>query len=146
MMEPWDGPAAVAFTDGRQIGATLDRNGLRPARYLVTATTGSSSWRRKPASCRSRRRGSSRSGVCSPARCCWSIWKQGRIISDAEVKEHLSGLHPYGKWVERTQIVLEDMKSVEPRATRGDVSLLDRQQAFGYTQEDIGILHVRRWR
>jgi Glutamate synthase domain 1 len=68
MMEPWDGPAAIAFTDGRQIGATLDRNGLRPARYIVTTTT-SSSWRRKPARCPFPSRRSSRSGVCSRARC-----------------------------------------------------------------------------
>jgi glutamate synthase domain-containing protein 1 len=69
LMEPWDGPAAVAFTDGRQIGATLDRNGLRPARFS-SPTTISSSWRRKAACCRSRKRRSSASGGCSPARCC----------------------------------------------------------------------------
>jgi glutamate synthase (NADPH/NADH) large chain len=68
MMEPWDGPAAIAFTDGRQIGATLDRNGLRPARYIVTDDD-LVSWRRKPACCRSPNRRSSRSGACSRARC-----------------------------------------------------------------------------
>jgi glutamate synthase (NADPH/NADH) large chain len=139
MMEPWDGPAAVAFTDGRQIGATLDRNGLRPARYLVTDD------------------GlvvmASEAGVLpipeekivqkwrlQPGKMLLVDLEQGRIISDAEIKEHLSGLHPYGKWVERTQLVLEDLGNVEARVTRGDVSLLDRQQAFGYTQEDISIL------
>ena len=139
MMEPWDGPAAVAFTDGRQIGATLDRNGLRPARYLVTDD------------------GlvvmASESGVLpipeekivqkwrlQPGRMLLVDLEEGRIISDSEVKEHLCGLHPYGKWVERTQIVLEDLQAVSPRTTRGDVSLLDRQQAFGYTQEDLNLL------
>ncbi len=139
MMEPWDGPAAVAFTDGRQIGATLDRNGLRPARYLVTGD------------------GlvvmASEAGVLpipeerivqkwrlQPGKMLLVDLEQGRIISDAEIKEHLSGLHPYGKWVERTQIQLEELASVEARVTRGDVSLLDRQQAFGYTQEDLMIL------
>ena len=139
MMEPWDGPAAVAFTDGRQIGATLDRNGLRPARYLVTDD------------------GlvvmASEAGVLpipeekivqkwrlQPGKMLLVDLEQGRIISDAEIKEHLCGLHPYEKWVDRTQLVLEDLGAVEARVTRGDVSLLDRQQAFGYTQEDISIL------
>ena len=139
MMEPWDGPAAVAFTDGRQIGATLDRNGLRPARYLVTDD------------------GlvvmASESGVLpipehkivrkwrlQPGKMLLVDLEEGRIISDNEVKEHLCGLHPYAKWVERTQIVLEELGGVEARVARGDVSLLDRQQAFGYTQEDLNLL------
>ncbi len=139
MMEPWDGPAAVAFTDGRQIGATLDRNGLRPARYLVTddglvvmaSEAGVlpipeekivTKWR------------------LQPGKMLLVDLEQGRIVSDAEIKEHLCGLHPYGKWVDRTQLVLEEMGNVEARVTRGDVSLLDRQQAFGYTQEDLNLL------
>ena len=139
MMEPWDGPAAVAFTDGRQIGATLDRNGLRPARYLVTDD------------------GlvvmASESGVLpipehkivrkwrlQPGKMLLVDLEEGRIISDNEVKDHLCGLHPYAKWVERTQIVLEELGGVEARVARGDVSLLDRQQAFGYTQEDLNLL------
>ncbi len=139
MMEPWDGPAAVAFTDGRQIGATLDRNGLRPARYLVTDD------------------GlvvmASESGVLpipeekivrkwrlQPGKMLLVDLEQGRIISDDEMKDHLSSLHPYGKWVARTQIVLEELDDVESRVSRGDVSLLDRQQAFGYTQEDLNLL------
>ena len=139
MMEPWDGPAAVAFTDGRQIGATLDRNGLRPARYLVTddglvvmaSETGVlpipeerivEKWR------------------LQPGRMLLIDLVEGRIISDEEVKSSLSAAHPYRGWVERTQIVLEDLRKVEPRATRTDVVLLDRQQAFGYTQEDLKLL------
>ena len=66
--------------------------------------------------------------------------EQGRIVSDEEMKHDLSTSHPYRAWLDRTQIVLEDLKSVEPRASRTDVSLLDRQQAFGYTQEDLSIL------
>ncbi len=139
MMEPWDGPAAVAFTDGRQIGATLDRNGLRPARYLVT-DDGLVVMASEAGVLPIPEEKIVRKWRLQPGKMLLVDLEQGRIISDAEVKEHLSGLHPYGKWVERTQIVLEDMQSVEPRATRGDVSLLDRQQAFGYTQEDIGIL------
>ena len=69
-MEPWDGPAAVAFTDGRQIGATLDRNGLRPARFCVTNDDLVHAWLRKAACCRSPRKTSSASGASSRARCC----------------------------------------------------------------------------
>ena len=139
LMEPWDGPAAVAFTDGRQIGATLDRNGLRPARYIVTedglvvmaSEVGVlpipeekivTKWR------------------LQPGKMLLVDLEQGRIISDDEIKRTLSTAHPYQGWLERTQIVLEDLAPVEARSTRTDVSLLDRQQAFGYTQEDLAIL------
>jgi glutamate synthase (NADPH/NADH) large chain len=139
LMEPWDGPAAVAFTDGRQIGATLDRNGLRPARYLVTddglvvmaSEAGVlpipeekivAKWR------------------LQPGRMLLVDLEQGRIISDDEMKYQLSTSHPYAEWLKRTQIKLEEQKPVEPRATRSDVSLLDRQQAFGYTHEDLYLL------
>ncbi len=139
LMEPWDGPAAMAFTDGRQIGATLDRNGLRPARYLVTGD------------------GlvvmASEMGVLpipeekivtkwrlQPGKMLLVDLEQGRIVSDDEIKKELSNSHPYKEWLARTQIQLEDLKAVEPRPARWDVSLLDRQQAFGYTQEDLDLL------
>lgn len=137
MMEPWDGPAAVAFTDGRQIGATLDRNGLRPARYLVTdddmvilaSEAGTLSipenrivkkWR------------------LQPGKMFLIDLEQGRIIDDAEIKLQLANSRPYRQWIERLQIKLESLPA--PRqaavATQSSVSLLDRQQAFGWTQED----------
>ncbi|WP_036258289.1 glutamate synthase large subunit [Methylocapsa aurea] len=139
LMEPWDGPAAVAFTDGRQIGATLDRNGLRPARYIVTddglvvlaSEVGVlpipeeriiAKWR------------------LQPGKMLLVDLEQGRIISDDETKNALATSHPYAEWLAHTQIVLEDLNLVEPRSTRTDVSLLDRQQAFGYTQEDLSLL------
>ena len=139
LMEPWDGPAAVCFTDGRQIGATLDRNGLRPARYLVTdddrvilaSEAGTlpvpeerivKKWR------------------LQPGKMLLIDMQEGRIISDEEVKSKLAGSHPYREWLDRTQLILEDLKPVEPRALRRDVSLLDRQQAFGYTTEDTKLL------
>ena len=140
MMEPWDGPAAVAFTDGRQIGATLDRNGLRPARYIVTSDglvvlaseVGVlpiaeeriiTKWR------------------LQPGKMLLVDLEQGRIISDDEIKHTLAASHPYAEWVKRTQIVLEDMDfAVHPRSPRSDVTLLDRQQAFGYSQEDLSLL------
>ncbi|WP_448430602.1 glutamate synthase large subunit [Martelella sp. FOR1707] len=139
LMEPWDGPAAVAFTDGRQIGATLDRNGLRPARYLITKDD--------------RIIMASEAGVLpveeenivakwrlQPGKMLLIDMEKGRIISDEEIKSELAGMHPYQDWLGRTQLILEDLNPVEPRALRRDVSLLDRQQAFGYTQEDTKIL------
>jgi glutamate synthase (NADPH/NADH) large chain len=139
LMEPWDGPAAVMFTDGRQIGATLDRNGLRPARYLVTddglvvlaSEMGVlpipeekivTKWR------------------LQPGKMLLIDLEQGRIVSDEEIKTSLAAANPYRDWLDRSQLVLEDLKPVEPRQTRTDVSLLDRQQAFGYTQEDLKLL------
>ncbi len=132
-------PAAVAFTDGKQIGATLDRNGLRPARYLVTdddriimaSEAGTlpvpeerivKKWR------------------LQPGKMLLIDMEKGEIISDEDVKHELAAKHPYRTWLDRTQLILEDLKPVEPRALRRDVSLLDRQQAFGYTSEDTKLL------
>ena len=139
LMEPWDGPASVAFTDGRQIGATLDRNGLRPARWLVTDDD--------------RVIMASESGVLPiPEEKIIRKWRlqpgklllvdlvEGRIVSDDEIKASLAQANPYRAWLDRTQLVLEDLNPVTPRESRTDVSLLDRQQAFGYTQEDLAIL------
>ncbi|MBZ5759096.1 MULTISPECIES: glutamate synthase large subunit [Rhizobium] len=139
LMEPWDGPAAVAFTDGTQIGATLDRNGLRPARYLVTNDD--------------RVIMASEAGVLpvpeeniiqkwrlQPGKMLLIDMDKGRIVSDDEVKSELATKHPYRQWLDRTQLILEELNTVEPRALRRDVSLLDRQQAFGYTLEDTKIL------
>jgi glutamate synthase (NADPH/NADH) large chain len=139
LMEPWDGPAAVVFTDGRQIGATLDRNGLRPARYIVTDDN--------------RVIMASEAGVLPvPEEKVVRKWRlqpgkmllidlvKGRIISDDEIKSDIAAKHPYKQWLKNTQLILEELKPVEPRELRKDVSLLDRQQAFGYTQEDIKLL------
>ncbi|MEO9612528.1 MAG: glutamate synthase large subunit [Nitratireductor sp.] len=139
LMEPWDGPAAVAFTDGRQIGATLDRNGLRPARYIVTDDD--------------RVIMASEAGVLpvdedkivkkwrlQPGRMLLIDLEKGRIVSDEEIKSEIAGKHPYRRWLDSTQLILEELKPVEPRELRRDVSLLDRQQAFGYTQEDLKLL------
>ncbi len=139
LMEPWDGPAAVAFTDGRQIGATLDRNGLRPARYMVTDDD--------------RVIMASEAGVLpipeenivkkwrlQPGKMLLIDLEKGRIVSDDEIKSEIATQHPYKTWLANTQLILEDLKPVEPRALRKDVSLLDRQQAFGYSQEDTKLL------
>src|SRR5213596_3719184 len=139
LMEPWDGPAAIAFTDGRQIGATLDRNGLRPARYLVTKDD--------------RIVMASEMGVLKipedqivtkwrlqPGKMLLVDLEQGRLIPDDEIKASLPRSHPYRKWLDRTQIVLEELRDAQTKGMRSNLPLLDRQQAFGYSQEDINIL------
>ncbi|MDN2565046.1 glutamate synthase large subunit [Aquibium sp. A9E412] len=139
LMEPWDGPAAVAFTDGRQIGATLDRNGLRPARYVITdddrvilaSEAGAFSVPEEKVVAKWR---------LQPGRMLLIDLEEGRIVSDDEIKSAIASKHPFREWLDKTQLILEELKPVEPRALRRDVSLLDRQQAFGYTQEDTKIL------
>jgi glutamate synthase (NADPH/NADH) large chain len=139
LMEPWDGPAAIAFTNGRQIGATLDRNGLRPARYFLTRD--------------GRIIMASEMGVLPiPERDIIQKWRlqpgkmllvdleQGRLIPDEELKATLAKSHPYKEWLERTQIVLEELPPAAEQAPLSNLSLLDRQQAFGYTQEDLRLL------
>ncbi len=137
-MEPWDGPAAMAFTDGVQIGATLDRNGLRPARYIVTDDDYVIL--------------ASEVGVLDiPERKIVRKWRlqpgkmllvdteQGRIIDDDELKRTLATAKPYREWINRSRVALDTLPDPAP-PTRSDVPLLDRQQAFGYTQEDMKII------
>ena len=139
LMEPWDGPAAIAFTNGRQIGATLDRNGLRPARYLLTRDD--------------RIVMASEMGVLPiPEKDIVKKWRlqpgkmllvdldEGRLIPDEELKATLAKSHPYKEWLGRTQIVLEELPETANAAAISNLSLLDRQQAFGYTQEDLKFL------
>jgi glutamate synthase (NADPH/NADH) large chain len=141
LMEPWDGPAAIAFTDGRQIGATLDRNGLRPARFIVTDDDHVVL--------------ASESGVLpipeekivrkwrlQPGKMLLIDLEEGRIIEDEEVKASVAGKHPYDEWLHEMQYKLSELSDPEqdPDAAplqNSNVSLLDRQQAFGYTQEDV---------
>ncbi|HUH92635.1 MAG TPA: glutamate synthase large subunit [Casimicrobiaceae bacterium] len=138
LMEPWDGPAAMAFTDGRQIGATLDRNGLRPARYVVTDDNYVIM--------------ASEVGVLDiPERKIVKKWRlqpgkmllvdteQGRIIDDEELKRTLAAAKPYRAWIDKSRIALESLPDPAP-PQKSAVALLDRQQAFGYTQEDVKIL------
>ncbi len=139
MMEPWDGPASIAFTDGRQIGATLDRNGLRPSRYIVTADDlvimGSEcgclpvseekvvkKWR------------------LQPGKMFLVDLEKGRIIDDKELKDSLAGTKPYAEWIERIRVKLDEVETEKTPPLKSAVQLLDRQQAFAYTQEDIRFL------
>ncbi len=135
LMEPWDGPAAVAFTDGRMIGATLDRNGLRPARYLITdddlvlmaSEMGVldipqhkivKKWR------------------LQPGKMFLIDMQAGRIVDDSELKKQLAAAKPYRQWIEQSRYFLGDLPDAAGKP-KLNASLLDTQQAFGYSQEDI---------
>ncbi|NBS60374.1 MAG: glutamate synthase subunit alpha, partial [Betaproteobacteria bacterium] len=136
MMEPWDGPAAIAFTDGRQIGATLDRNGLRPARYIVTdddlVIMASESGTLPIAEEKIVRK-----WRLQPGKMFLVDLEKGRIIDDKELKDTLAGNKPYAEWIERIRIKLDDVETDKQQPERSAVSLLDRQQAFAWTQEDL---------
>ena len=137
LMEPWDGPAAIAFTDGRQIGATLDRNGLRPARFIVTDDDMVVM--------------ASESGVLpipeekivrkwrlQPGKMLLIDLEEGRIVEDEEIKTRLAEEEPYGEWLRETQFNLKDLPPSPHGAPPVDpASLGKRQRAFGFTQEDL---------
>ncbi len=139
LMEPWDGPAAVCFTDGRQIGACLDRNGLRPARWCTTkddlvvlaSESGVLPFAEEDIT---------RKWRLQPGRMLLIDLEQGRIVEDEELKAGLAAAQPYEAWLEKAQYKLEDLDHIEPDLSeipQSELSLLNRQQAFGYTQEDI---------
>src|SRR5471030_1647810 len=139
LMEPWDGPAAIAFTDGRQIGATLDRNGLRPARYIVTdddlVILASESGVIPVAEEKILRK-----WRLQPGKMLLIDLEEGRIVEDEEIKQKLSHAEPYEEWLKAAQYKLEDLPDLpeDHRAKANDPALLlDKQQAFGYTQEDL---------
>ena len=138
LMEPWDGPAAVAFTDGKMIGATLDRNGLRPARYLITDDDHVLM--------------ASEMGVLTfpqenivkkwrlqPGKMFLIDMEQGRIIDNEELKDSLAKAKPYRDWIAQSRTHMSDLPKVEAKLEL-EAELLDAQQAFGYSQEDIKFL------
>ena len=135
LMEPWDGPASVCFTDGRVIGATLDRNGLRPSRYLVTddglIVMGSETGALvvDPATVVQR-------GRLQPGKIFIADLEQGRIISDDELKAAVCSSKPYGEWV-KNKLVLDDLPEVACVSETSADDLQRLQSAFGFTQEDL---------
>ncbi|QBI53953.1 glutamate synthase large subunit [Streptomonospora litoralis] len=136
LMEPWDGPASVSFTDGSLVGAVLDRNGLRPGRYWVTddglVVLASEAGVLDAESSRIVRK-----GRLQPGRIFVVDTEQGRIIEDEEIKSELAAQHPYAEWLERGVVQLSELEAGEP-APVGD--LVREQQVFGYTEEELRII------
>ena len=141
LMEPWDGPASIVFSDGHYIGAVLDRNGLRPSRYYIThddkcvMASEVGVLEIDPAQVRHK-------GRLQPGRIFLLDFEQGRLIPDEEVKSDICGRRPYGKWLAAEKVALEDFAQ-NPGKDRGKAhplegaDLLPRMQAFGYTSETI---------
>jgi glutamate synthase (NADPH) large chain len=139
LMEPWDGPAAIAFTDGRVIGATLDRNGLRPGRYVVTnddlvvLASEAGVLNIPPEDVKKK-------GRLQPGKMFLVDTVAGRIVSDKEIKQSLASRQPYAEWIAENQITMEQLP--EPSRVQGPDhdTILSRQRAFGYTEEDLRMI------
>ncbi len=139
LMEPWDGPAAIAFTDGRIIGATLDRNGLRPARWMVTTddvlimASEAGVLPVKPEKVKFK-------GRLQPGKMLLADLEQGRLIPDEEIKERLAARNPYREWLDKNQIHVEDLPAPARWHPTDYDTLLERQRCFGYTDEDVRMI------
>jgi glutamate synthase domain-containing protein 2/glutamate synthase domain-containing protein 1/glutamate synthase domain-containing protein 3 len=139
LMEPWDGPASIAFTDGRVIGATLDRNGLRPGRYVVTKddlvvlASEAGVIEVPPADIKKK-------GRLQPGRMFLVDTVQKRIVSDSEIKKQLAGRRPYAEWLKEQQVNLDQLPEPSRIIASNPETLLRRQRAYGYSEEDLKIL------
>src|SRR5262249_12055285 len=139
LMEPWDGPASIAFTDGFQIGAVLDRNGLRPSRYYVTkddlVIMASEVGVLHVPSDRVLQKGS-----VQPGRMFFIDTVQGKIVADEDQKQKIATEHPYREWLDKYMLELARVPDAPHLPEPSHQTVLQRQQAFGYTFEDLRIL------
>jgi glutamate synthase (ferredoxin) len=139
LMEPWDGPASIAFTDGRCVGAVLDRNGLRPGRYYVTTddvvilASEAGVLELPPQQVRLK-------GRLQPGRMFLIDLEQGRIVEDGELKFRIASEKPYAQWLQENIVTLEELPDVPPPHEPDHATVLLRQQVFGYTVEDLKLL------
>lgn len=139
LIEPWDGPAAVSFTDGVQVGAVLDRNGLRPARYVITkggvvvlaSETGVLNYAPEEIACK---------GKLKPGKMFLIDTSEGRIIDDSEIKKKICCSKEYKEVIEKNKFTLDDFAADEINKANNEDVLKEKQQAFGYTMEDLKIL------
>ncbi len=139
LMEPWDGPASIAFTDGTMMGAVLDRNGLRPSRYYVTKddlvimASEAGVLPIEPERVAFK-------GRLQPGRMFLVDMKEGRIVADEEIKEAIAKAHAYRQWLNENLVNLDDLPAVETAPPETAVSLIQQQTAFGYTFEELRLL------
>jgi glutamate synthase domain-containing protein 2/glutamate synthase domain-containing protein 1/glutamate synthase domain-containing protein 3 len=138
LMEPWDGPASVAFTDGRVVGATLDRNGLRPGRWMQT-TDGHVVLGSEIGLLDIPAHEIKRLGRLQPGKLFLVDLQRGRIVEDGELKREIATRRPYGEWFVRNSVHFDDLPPSE-QVTLSDQPLHTRQRAFGYSQEDLRVL------
>ncbi|MGZ3300122.1 MAG: glutamate synthase large subunit [Isosphaeraceae bacterium] len=136
LMEPWDGPASVAFTDGKNIGAVLDRNGLRPSRYIVTKDD-RVIMASEVGALEIAPENVSKKGRLEPGKMFLVDLEQGRIVDDDELKHQIAAARPYGKWLREFMVSLADLPPAPEIPGPDPRTLLQRQQAFGYTLEDL---------
>jgi len=137
LMEPWDGPAAISFTDGKLVGAVLDRNGLRPLRYTITSD-GRVIAASETGAIKIDPKIIIKNGRLQPGKMLLIDTEKGMIITDEEIKQQIASRQPYGRWLENYKIKLEDL--AEPRIAFSSLSadaIFKYQQVFGYTREDI---------
>lgn len=141
LMEPWDGPASIVFSDGKYIGAVLDRNGLRPSRYYIThddkciMASEVGVLPVDPANVKFK-------GRLQPGKMFLIDFDQGRLIPDEEVKGLISGKRPYGEWLAQERITLADVASTAPAPSLDNAQTLERMQAFGYTTETMQFMLI----
>jgi glutamate synthase domain-containing protein 2/glutamate synthase domain-containing protein 3 len=140
LLEPWDGPASIAFTDGRKIGAVLDRNGLRPSRYVVTRD-GLVAMASEVGVIDVAPEKVLKKGRLQPGRIFFVDLEEGRIVEDPEIKAGYVGRRPYREWVEANRVLLDELPSAElPAEHCNPKARFQLQQAFGYTLEDLKFL------
>ena len=136
LMEPWDGPAAIAFTDGKSVGAVLDRNGLRPARYIVTKNETVVMASEvgvldiEPSDILI-------SGRLEPGKIFFVDTQAGRIVDDREIKENLSTMREYGKWLKKNMVELDSLPKADEPKPAEEPEILTQLKTFGYTREDL---------
>ena len=139
LMEPWDGPASIPFTDGNYIGAVLDRNGLRPSRYTVTKL-GNVIMSSETGVVDIAPENVEYHGRLEPGKMFLVDMNEGRIVNDEEIKEEIASRHPYRKWLDENLVHLRDLKAKKGHIDYDEIDLKQREVVFGYTQEDLNTI------
>ncbi|MTE27088.1 glutamate synthase large subunit [Winogradskyella ouciana] len=139
LMEPWDGPASIPFTDGNYIGAVLDRNGLRPSRYTVTKS-GNVIMSSETGVVDIKPENVEHHGRLEPGKMFLVDMNEGRIVNDEEIKEEIASLHPYRKWLNENMVHLRNLSAKKGPINYDEIELKKREIVFGYTEEDLNTI------